>query len=222
MKKNLYFSIFLLITFSCSTPNVNIPDTNFRNALLNSNCIDTDGDGKGDSDADTNNDSQIQLSEIENLEFLDVSSKGIKSLEGIQKFINLKALDCYKNELTGLDLTKNTKLQVLFCFDNQLANLDLSKNTNLIELGCRGNRLTSLDLSYNKKLRIAYCYENDLSSLNIGNGNNANMTSMWAFGNPNLLCIEVDDIGIEFPACDREDYSGWCKDSIAEYRNECN
>ena len=222
MKKYLYISTFLLIVFSCSKQNVEIPDINFKNALLNSNCIDTNGDGKGDSDADTNNDNQIQLSEIKHLEFLDVSSKNIKSLEGIHEFVNLKGLDCYKNELTRLDVTKNTKIQILFCYDNQIVNLDVTKNVHLTELGCRGNKLTSLDLRQNKKLRIAYCYKNNLTILNIRNGNNVHMSSIWAFDNPNLLCIEVDDKNMNFPACDRENYSGWCKDSITSYNNRCN
>jgi len=32
-----------------------------------------------------------------------------------------------------------------------------------------------------------------LASLNVKNGNNANFNSFWAYSNPNLLCIEVDD-----------------------------
>ncbi len=222
LTKTLYTCILLLIVSSCGEPNVNIPDTNFKNALLNSNIIDTDGDGKGDSDADTNNDNQIQLSEIENLEFLDVSSHNIKSLEGIQEFVNLKFLKCFKNDLESLDVTKNTELQDLFCYDNQLTSLDVTKNTKLIKLGIRGNKLTSLDLSQNKELRIAYVYKNDLTTLNIRNGNNATMSSMWAFDNPNLSSIEVDDESIDYPACDREGYAGWCKDSTASYSTESN
>lgn len=221
MTKHLYLAALLLITVSCTSSHLNIPDADFKNALINTDCIDTDGDGKADSDADLNDDKEIQLSEVENLEFLDVSSKGIKSLEGIQHFVNLKALDCYKNKLSALDVTQNIKLETLFCFDNQITDLDMSHNPELYELGCRGNNLTSLDLSQNKKLGIVYCYKNNLTSLNIKNGNNAKLTSMWAFENPDLSCIEVDDSSIEFPTCDRKDYSGWCKDSMAVYNNTC-
>ncbi|WP_143744062.1 leucine-rich repeat domain-containing protein [Maribacter ulvicola] len=219
-KHLIYSVIIFLMMCSCSNEQVDIPDINFKNALLYSNCIDTNGDGKGDSDADTNNDNQIQLSEIKNLEFLDVSSKNIISLQGIDNFTKLKYLDCYKNELVHLDVTKNTNLEVLFCFDNKLIQLDVSKNTNLIELGCRGNKLTSLDLSQNKKLRIVYCYKNNLTTLNVKNGNNANMSTMWAFDNPHLFSIAVNDKNTDFPLCDREDYSGWCKDVIASYSTE--
>jgi len=37
------------------------------------------------------------------------------------------------------------------------------------------------------------CYDNQLECLNVKNGNNTNMTTCYAFINPNLSCIEVDD-----------------------------
>ena len=222
MKKVFYFLIVVSITSSCKTNTIDIPDVNFRNALLNSNCIDTNGDGKADSNVDINNDGQIQLSEIENLEFLDVSSRDIKSLKGIQYFVNLTKLNCYKNQLTNLDISKNTKLQTLFCYDNQITNLNVSKLSDLINLGCRGNKLIALDVSKNKKLKALYCYKNNLTSLNINNGNNINMTSMWAFDNPELTCIKIDESSINFPICSEVNYSGWCKDSTVSYSNECN
>jgi len=50
-----------------------------------------------------------------------------------------------------------------------------------------------LDLSYNTALIQLYCMGCELTSLNIQNGNNANMIYIRAYGNPELLCIEVDD-----------------------------
>ena len=226
MKKHLTSIILIsimVLLFSCQSETVVIPDINFKNALLKSDCIDTDKDGKADRNLDLNNDNKIQLSEIQNLEFLDVSSKNIKSLEGIEYFVNLKGLDCYKNELKNLNLTKNTKLETLFCFDNLIEELDLSKNTDLVELGCRGNKIMHLDLSQNTKLKIAYCYKNNLTTINLINGNNRNMTSLWVYDNPNLSCIELDDdMNISnIPICNRQEYSGWCKDSTAIYNKTC-
>jgi len=39
-----------------------------------------------------------------------------------------------------------------------------------------------------------FCDENQLICLNVANGNNSNFTSFYATVNPNLSCIEVDDV----------------------------
>ena len=65
---------------------------------------------------------------------------------------DLTELDCFNNQLTSLDVSKNTALEILYCSDNKLISLDVSKNTALIVLDCSSNNLTSLDLSQNTAL----------------------------------------------------------------------
>ena len=65
------------------------------------------------------------------------------------------------------------------------------------------------------------CENNELTSLDIKNGNNSNMVRMWAHGNPNLFCINVDDETATYPICDEDNYSGWCKDDWASYSDDC-
>jgi Leucine-rich repeat (LRR) protein len=88
-------------------------------------------------------------------------------------------LNCYKNQLTSLDVSGNTSLNSLFCYENQIRILDLTNNIALEYLMCEDNQLTSLDLR---------------------NGNNTNMysplsnhTFFGARNNPSLTCINVDD-----------------------------
>ena len=45
-------------------------------------------------------------------------------------------LDCRENQVTSLDVSKNTALRALGCGRNPLASLDVSKNTALTELWC--------------------------------------------------------------------------------------
>lgn len=155
---------------------------------------------------------------------MDVSSKDIQSLDGIQYFTNLQTLNCYKNKLSALDVSKNKKLETLYCYDNEIKILNVSNNKNLINLGCRGNKLVELDLSQNKKLKKVLCYKNNLTQLNINNGNNANISTLWASENPNLSCIKIDANfnQTNIPICDKENYSGWCKDSKTSYNFRCN
>ena len=98
---------------------------------------------------------------------IDVNSKNITSLKGIEFFPNLKKLDCGHNRLTSLDVSKNTVLQELVCWENQLTSLDVSQNTALQELECFENKLTSLDVSQNPALQKLDCWDNRLKELDV-------------------------------------------------------
>ena len=76
-------------------------------------------------------------------------------------------LDCNENQLTCLNVSKNTALKLLDCSWNQLTSLDMSKNTALETLYCNDNKLTSLDVSKNTALDLLYCSNNKLTNLNI-------------------------------------------------------
>ena len=92
---------------------VNIPDNNFRNALLQSGI-------------DTNGDNLIQLTEAQVVDSLFLADKSIFSLTGIKEFENLIYLDCSGNYLTELDLDDLSKLVYLDCRANDLIAFDPS------------------------------------------------------------------------------------------------
>ncbi|MDE6762859.1 MAG: hypothetical protein K2J73_04185 [Oscillospiraceae bacterium] len=154
----------------------NFPDENFRNYI--SETFDTDNNGS------------LSDEEIANVNTIYVYKKNIADLTGIAFFTDLEALMCSNNNLTSLNVSKNTALMVLECnnnqlteldlsqntvltnlecYGNQLTKLDLSKNTALIKLSCNHNNLTSLDVSQSTKLESLFCYENELTSLNVSN-----------------------------------------------------
>ena len=84
-------------------------------------------------------------------------------------------LYCNGNQLTTLDVSKNTALKSLGCSFNQLTALDVSKNTALTGLYCSENQLTALDLSHNTALAWLYCSDNQLSAFDLSH-NTALMT----------------------------------------------
>ncbi len=97
--KHLLLTLILLTSFFASGQIVNIPDANFKNALLNYNPpIDTNGDG------------EIQVSEAEVVSFLNVQNKNISDMTGIEAFINLISLTCTYNSITSLDVSQSTSL----------------------------------------------------------------------------------------------------------------
>ncbi|MEO9514103.1 MAG: CotH kinase family protein, partial [Flavobacteriaceae bacterium] len=94
---------------------VNIPDTNFKTALLASTSI------------DTNEDNLISCSEAAAYTgTISVGDKNIGSLAGIEAFVNITGLNCSRNTLTSLDLSYNTALKTLECYTNSLESLKVS------------------------------------------------------------------------------------------------
>jgi len=132
----------------------NFPDENFRNYLLSQ---------------DYGQDALLTEEEIEGRTVEIVSGRGIADLTGIELFTNLVSLYCNNNQLTSLDVTKNTALQYLNCSKNQLTSLDVSNNVELGALSCCYNQLTSLDVSKNVALTYLECYNNQLTSLDVSN-----------------------------------------------------
>ena len=118
---------------------------------------------------DKDDDGTLSQDELNGVTVLIIDHAYIKDLTGIELFPNLEKLDCKNNNLTCLDVSKNTKLTVLYCEYNHLTSLDLSKNTELTELNCHDNQLTSLDLSKNTALTKLDCALNPLTSLDVSN-----------------------------------------------------
>jgi len=184
--------------------NVNIPDANFKAYLVGNTAINTNGD------------TEIQVSEasvfngyiyLADVIFNLPGGVFITDLTGIEAFVSLISLDCSFHALTSLDVSACTALTYLDCRDSfwlSLTSLNVSGCTALINLDCTGNSLSSLDVSSCTALTNLYCFNNQLTSLNVKNGNNINMVSIndkgqpfygfLASDNPNLSCIEVDNV----------------------------
>ena len=200
-----------------------IPDDKFEQALID---LKIDTNGKNNT---------ILNSDAVAVDSLIIIAKGIANLSGIEAFTSLTFLNCWLNQLTSLDVSSNTDLTILNCTsneltslnvssnvalaeldcsDNQLTTLNLSTNTVLRELFCGTNQLTNLDVSANKKLTRLSCVDNKLTNLNVKNKNNNNFTGFNATGNPNLSCIQVDDVSSSI-------LDNWNKDATAVYSEDC-
>ncbi|MEH0008404.1 MAG: hypothetical protein V6Z82_06745, partial [Flavobacteriales bacterium] len=104
---------------------------------------------------------------IKDADSLNVSKKGVASLEGIEYFPNLKTLICSENKLSQLNLSKNINLNILRCNGNELTQLNLSQNTALTILDCQHNKLEKLDLSKNPNIVKLHCERNRLQRLDL-------------------------------------------------------
>ena len=106
----------------------------------------------------------------------------------VSKNTALTTLDCSKNQLTALDISQNTALKWLSCSYNQLTTLDVSKNTVLTRLDCRKNPLKALDVSKNTKLKYLFCSKNQLTALDVSK--NTALTSLTCSYNQ-LTALDV-------------------------------
>lgn len=111
--------------------------------------------------------SHITLTDVNRIEMLLISNKGLTSLKGIEYFESLTTLGCDNNQLTSLDVSKCTFLESLSCGGNQLASLDVSSCKALTSLSCSENPFTSLDVSENTALVYLECDRNQLTSLDV-------------------------------------------------------
>ena len=155
MKKKLLSILLCLVMVVGSLPtaafaagSVEINETNFPDAKFRSFVKEN---------LDKNKDDILDAMEIASVKMIEANKMGIKSLEGVGFFTALETLKCWDNELTGLDLSKNTALKNLQCSNSKLQSLDLSQNPNLTQLYCGRNPLTTLDLSKNAKLKVLNC-----------------------------------------------------------------
>ncbi len=135
----------------------------------------------------------LNVSQNTNLSMLYCAENQISSLD-VSQNTNLTVLSCSNNQLNNLDINQNTNLTDLGCSYNQLSSLNVSQNILISHLYCDHNHLSSLDLSQNINLTRLVCKNNQLISLNVANGNNTIIAYFVANNNPNLTCIEVDDV----------------------------
>jgi uncharacterized repeat protein (TIGR01451 family) len=174
--------LLLIIMFSVALhcQIINIPDTNFKTALI-------------ESGIDTNNNGEIEVEEAQVVTELKIGNRSIVDLQGISYFSNLIYLVCSDNNIEYLDISELIKLEhlnidwnytlkslklpessnlvKLECFNNDLTSLDLTNQLNLIELDCSNNKLLELDVSKNSRIKKLYCSDNNLKNLDLKNLN---------------------------------------------------
>ena len=153
----------------------NFPDEEFRNWVLAQ---------------DYGKDGYLTDDEIAAVKTINVYNRNIASLKGIEFFTALIILNCYNNQLTTLDVSKNTELTYLYCEYNNLTTLDVSKNTALEYLHCYNNQLTTLDVSKNTALKELYCYNNQLTTLDVSK--NTALIKLYCYNNQ-LTTLDVSE-----------------------------
>ncbi|WP_026716568.1 T9SS type A sorting domain-containing protein [Flavobacterium gelidilacus] len=187
--KKLYFLVVFVVSFAAQAQIVNIPDANFKAALLSASYMvnppiassqipNSNFQVSSYNPIDINNNGEIEQSEALLIKYLNVSGYNITDLTGIEYFVNLIVLSCSYNQLTSLDVSQNINLIKLQCTNSPLSTLNISQNLALSTLWIRYNQLTSLDVSQNINLEVLLCTNNLLTSLDVSQ-------------NPNLIQLQL-------------------------------
>ena len=112
----------------------------------------------------------------------------IGSLRGIEYFPMLEELDCGFNQLTELDVSRNSRLKMLCCTANQLTELVLGNNLSMTSLYCDSNKMTTVDLSGIPYLMHLECDGNRLTELDVEHNT---LLDYLSCGNNQLSALDV-------------------------------
>ena len=152
--------------------NTNFPDSVFRKYVE---------DNIDKADTTGQKDGKLSQAERDAVTEISITNTNCTDLTGIAYFANLTELNCYHNQLTTLDVSKNAKLSALRCYNNGMVELNLGDITHLTLLECNDNSLTELDVSKNPDLEELQCRENKLRRLVIGK--KYKLTGLYLRGN---------------------------------------
>ena len=169
---------FTVHIFNTSQNRTYVPDDNFEQALI-------------DLGYDDILDDYVLTSNIENVQYLNISNKNINDLTGIEGFTSLRGLICNDNNLTSIDLSGNLQLRDLLCYRNQLSTINVSNNTQLENLKIANNNIHSLDLTNNPNLQVLVIQNNNITNFNNIHFNNySNLTRLYIMNNP-IIALDL-------------------------------
>lgn len=151
---------------------------------------------------DVNKDGVVSMDEASTVFHIDIRERKIYSLKGLEYFPQLTVLHASYNQLSSIDVSRNTQLNELYCYDNNLTSLNVSNNIKLTKLSCSVNALKSLDISKNTQLTALYCAGCLLTSIDVSNNNQ--LRTLDCSEN----CLKTIDISC-LPNLDRSVGMGW-------------
>ena len=178
--KKLY--TFLILAFTVVIGNaqiVNIPDANFKAALLAATPTNTIAKNLAGHyfKIDSNDNGEIEVLEAAQVSTLAVSTASISSLEGISNFISLYELYCSHNQLTTLTLNTLTNLSSLDCSYNQISSLTINSLSSLSTIYCNNNQIASLNLLGCNSIGSLVCNDNLINTITLP----SSASSVWNF-----------------------------------------
>lgn len=150
------YSVILPIDFRDDSETVYIPDDTFREYLLN--------------EYDLNGDMELSMKEAEYIEAINIDTKNVSSLEGIESMPNLKTLIATTfgdntGKITSVDLSGNTNIETVCISNNCISMLNVANCAKLTSLACQNNQIGSIDLNGCESLEELQCNNNSINQI---------------------------------------------------------
>jgi len=152
--------------------------------------------------ADTNNYLvKISLSDLALITELKIQIDGVYGeILNLDKLINLSNFECYSNNISIIDITKNPLLTLINCSTNNINVLDTTFSINLVRLYCKYNNISILNLTNTVNLKTLDCRSNNILDINFTNLTilesvfcNGNEIKIFDFQSPNLSTVYFPD-----------------------------
>ncbi len=208
---NYIFHLFILVSCFGYAQYTQIPDPNFEQALIDQG-IDSEGILNG----------QVLTDDIDTITTLNISSKNISDVTGIQDFIALENLYAHNNDILEINLSNHQNIKKVDIYLNALHYANFENATSLetlilygevgiVELGDNLNitnctqlkfidasaSLTSIDLSTNVALEEFYSGHWEAPHLDVFSeldfSNNPNLTDVAVFYNAELVQVNLNN-----------------------------
>jgi len=168
------------------TVTIQCDDINFYKSLLKLNCYMVSDDSTMTI--------KMYQPHVEMRKQIDISGCKVKSIKGIEKFINLEALNAYNNEITDISPLSNlTNLADLWIYNNNISDITaLSNLAKLKSVSLNRNQIVDISSLKNlKNLRFLGLYENKIKDISVL----SNLTKLESVG---LDYNEITDISVLF------------------------
>lgn len=186
MKK--IFFLLMFIYWNGFSQIINFPDPVFKAVLLQSTTTNLIAGGVK---IDANDDGEIEISEVYPVYTLELYSRNITDITGIEYFVNLMYCNLSSNQIAHANFTNSPNLQTLGLADNQLQNLNVTGLTQLYFINCGANPLTAVDFSSLPALDTCICGGTNVTELDFSN--NPVFRRLACNLNPNLVTVKINN-----------------------------
>lgn len=185
-----YVSIFFALNLTTNKSEVN----NFENCILDAynevssskienylELTQEDFESIKDLSCNKKNISEVDLSNLINLENLELMYNNIKTIN-LSNNTKIKKIVLENNQISQIDLSKNVNLEHISLSYNKLSNINLENNINLKELWLNDTLISNINLSNQKLLEEVFLYGNSIETIDLSQ--NKNLKVLWLGKNP--------------------------------------
>lgn len=130
----------------------------------------------------------LNVSNLPTLQYLYAPTNELTTID-LTKNTELVEMELSNNRFENIDLSGNVKLKNLMLTNNKLSTIDLSKNAELAKININDNPINAVDFTANNNLKSIYALNCGLTDVKFGN--NSTPRLYLSLNNNNLTTLDV-------------------------------